>query len=127
MKAGLTPTETVAPNANQMAEALLNIGLENNSRAFLISCIKVLLSFDLLRLCLATRLNTNFFYIFQDEGANLNFVEKWAWQQVVNLKLLREKLCHILFDHSTQEMEHQVMTLKPVELFLVSIISNSMV
>lgn len=127
MKAGLTPTETVAPNANQMAEALLNIGLENNSRAFLISCIKVLLSFDLLRLCLATRLNTNFSYIFQDEGANLNFVEKWAWQQVVNLKLLREKLCHILFDHSTQEMEHQVMTLKPVKLFLISIISNSMV
>ena len=46
--------------------------------------------------------------VWQDEGANLNFVEKWAWQQVVNLKSARENLCHILFDHSTQEMEHQV-------------------
>lgn len=56
--------------------------------------------------CASTWLNS--IYFFQDEGANLNFVEKWAWQQVVNLKSLRENLCHILFDHSTQEMEHQV-------------------
>lgn len=83
MKAGLTHTEMVAPHTAQMAEALLNVGLENNSRSFLISCIK-------------------------DEGANLNFVEKWAWQQVVNLKSLRENLCNTLFDHSSQEMERQM-------------------
>ncbi|XP_057381407.1 protein ELYS-like isoform X2 [Daphnia carinata] len=83
MKAGLTHTEIIAPHAAQMAESLLNVGLENNSRSFLISCIK-------------------------DEGANLNFVEKWAWQQVVNLKSLRENLCNILFDHSCQEMERQM-------------------
>lgn len=41
MKAGLTATEVAAPNVVQMAESLLNIGLENNSRSFLISCIKV--------------------------------------------------------------------------------------
>jgi hypothetical protein len=40
MKAGLTPTETVAPHTTQITEALLNIGLENNSRSFLVSCIK---------------------------------------------------------------------------------------
>ena len=85
MKAGLTPTEIVAPQTTQMTEALLNIGLENNSRSFLVSCIK-------------------------DEGANLNFVEKWAWQQVLNLKSLRENLCHILFDHSTQDIERQMHT-----------------
>ena len=41
MKAGLTAVEVAAPNVTQMAEALLNIGLENNCRSFLISCIKV--------------------------------------------------------------------------------------
>ena len=41
-KAGLIPPEMdiVAPNVTQMAEALLNVGLDNNSRAFLVSCIK---------------------------------------------------------------------------------------
>lgn len=38
----------------------------------------------------------------------MNFVEKWAWQQVVNLKTHRENLCQILFDHSAQELEQQV-------------------
>jgi hypothetical protein len=44
----------------------------------------------------------------QDEGANLNSVEKWAWQKVVDLKAIRECLCQILFDHSAHEMEQQV-------------------
>ena len=57
MKAGLAASEVTAPNAIQMAESLLNIGLENNSRSFLISCIKVtfgsVLSMTLFNSCLS--------------------------------------------------------------------------